>query len=149
MFENIQAIQKTNQNTAVILNKLNDSGVFKDENDAFVVLRATLKAVRDRIIPGEAMQLASQLPALLRGFYLEGYDFSKMDRPRTESDDMSGFLMEVQNHLKGYEFLDLNKAVPVALKAVLESLDEGQGQQVLQQLPKEIQDMPMPMSMSR
>lgn len=44
-----------------------------DEERAWRALRATLHALRDRLPPNEAVQLAAQLPMLLRGLYFEGW----------------------------------------------------------------------------
>lgn len=45
----------------------------EDRKYAYRVLRATLHALRDRLIPDEAVDLAAQLPLLVRGFYYEGW----------------------------------------------------------------------------
>lgn len=44
-----------------------------DRNRAYQALRATLHALRDRVIPEEVAQLGAQLPLLLRGIYYEGW----------------------------------------------------------------------------
>jgi uncharacterized protein (DUF2267 family) len=41
---------------------------------AYRALRATLHALRDRLIVEEVAELAAQLPMLIRGFYYEGWD---------------------------------------------------------------------------
>ncbi|MFP5384828.1 MAG: DUF2267 domain-containing protein [Bacteriovoracia bacterium] len=140
MFEEIKAIQKTNEHTAEFINALMDSGEFENENEAFVLLRATLKALRDRIDPHEAMHLGAQLPALLRGFYIEGYDFSQMDRPKSLSKDVSEFLGEVKKYLAGYDQLKLDTVVPEAMNVIFDFIDEGEVDHVLTHLPKEVQD---------
>src|SRR5207302_7966616 len=43
-------------------------------HDAYVTLRATLHALRDRLPIEETAELAAQLPMLVRGFYYEGWD---------------------------------------------------------------------------
>lgn len=40
---------------------------------AFVILRATLHALRDRLTPENAVHLGAQLPMLLRGLLFEGW----------------------------------------------------------------------------
>lgn len=55
---------------------LNDVAVALDTDDqhrAYQALRATLHALRDRVMPEEAAQLGAQLPLLLRGTYYEGW----------------------------------------------------------------------------
>src|SRR5436309_348131 len=48
-----------------------DELAFRDEHKAQRILRAVLHALRDRLTVNEAVQLAAQFPALLRGFYFE------------------------------------------------------------------------------
>jgi uncharacterized protein (DUF2267 family) len=40
-------------------------------------LRATLHALRDRLIIDEVAQLSAQLPMLIRGLYYKGWDPTK------------------------------------------------------------------------
>jgi uncharacterized protein (DUF2267 family) len=44
------------------------------KHQSFQALRGTLTALRDRLTPEEAAHLGAQLPALLRGFYYEGWN---------------------------------------------------------------------------
>lgn len=140
MFEEIKAIQKTHEHTAEIIKALMNSGGFSDENEAFILLRATLKALRDRIDPHEAMHLAAQLPVLLRGFYIEGFDFSSMSKPKNQSKDVEGFLAEVKNHLQGYDYLNLEQTVPEVMNVIFDFISEGEVEHVLTHLPKEVQE---------
>ena len=140
MLEEIKAFQKSNDHTAAILNKMMRSGEFRNANHAFVILRATMKAIRDRIGPGEVFHLAGQLPALLRGYFFEGYDLSKIRGKQSYSKGVNEFLGEVKDYLKAYDFMDLEKVVPIALNVLLEAIDEGEASQVMGQLPKDVQD---------
>jgi len=44
-----------------------------DRHRAYVALRVTLHALRDRLPPEVAVHLAAQLPMLVRGFYYEDW----------------------------------------------------------------------------
>ena len=46
----------------------------EDRRKAYLALRATLHALRDRLTVEEVAQLGAQLPMLVRGFYYEGWD---------------------------------------------------------------------------
>jgi len=45
-----------------------------DRREAYLALRATLHALRDRLTIEEVAHFAAQLPMLIRGFYYEGWD---------------------------------------------------------------------------
>lgn len=63
-------LQKTHQ----WLNDLMELLGWRDKQRAYLALRATLHALRDRLTIEEVAQLAAQLPMLVRGFYYEGWD---------------------------------------------------------------------------
>lgn len=138
MIEDIKAVQKTLQTSSRYLKLMMDSGEFRNHSDAFAVLRASLKALRDRVEPGEAVHLGSQLPALLRGFYFEGWDYTGI---QNKTRKVEGFLNEVKKHLHGHDYIDLHKTVPVAMKVILDEIDQGEAVQILHNMPKEIRDL--------
>lgn len=137
MMNNIKAIQKTCDKVNESIEKLMTSHLFADENKAFVLLRASLKALRDRLTIEEALHLGSQLPALLRGFYFEGWNLKEQTKTRSKE----GFLEDVRYHLNGHEDIDINLATPVAMKIILDMIDQGEAVEVLHQMPKEIQEL--------
>ena len=53
-------------------------------HDAYVALRATLHALRDRLPIEETAELAAQLPMLVRGFYYEGWDPTRQAGARAQ-----------------------------------------------------------------
>src|SRR5207249_4578104 len=63
-------IQKTNS----WLDDVMQVGGWPDRHTAYRALRATLHALRDRLIIDEVAQLGAQLPMLIRGLYYEGWD---------------------------------------------------------------------------
>lgn len=138
MINEVKAFQKTIKQSSEWVRELQDSYTFTDENKAFVLMRATLKALRDRISPGEAHHLGSQLPALIRGFYYEGWDPDKKhSRDRTVDD----FLDTVRFHLGGHDDIDLEMSVPEVLRIVFEKIGDGEAEEVKHNLPKDIQQL--------
>lgn len=138
MHDEIKAIQKTLQQTNEWLKALMETYDYADYSKAFVLLKATLKALRDRILPGEAVHLGGQLPALLRGYYFEGWDFTK---DTTKERTPIAFLSSVRHHLAGHDDIDLEMAVPGALEVIFNHIDKGEAEQVKHMLPKDIQEM--------
>jgi uncharacterized protein (DUF2267 family) len=141
MFEEIKSIQKTQERTAHILKKMMDTKEFRTPNHAFVVLRATMKVLRDRIEPGEALHLGGQLPALLRGYYFEGFDITNIKQPKSSCKGINEFFGEIRDYLEAYDFMDLEKVVPIALNIILDNIDRGEAAQVVHQLPKDLQEL--------
>lgn len=138
MITDIKSIHKTIQTTSRYLKLMMESHEFKSSNDAFVLLRACLKALRDRVEPHEAVHLGSQLPALLRGFYFEGW---KMTAPQSRSRKSEEFLEDIRVHLNGHDAINLAAAVPVTMKVILDMIDQGEAVQVLHNIPKDVRDL--------
>ena len=141
MLNEIRALKKTNDHTIIFLKKMMNTGEFRSPDHAFVVLRATMKALRDRIGPGEAFHLGGQLPALLRGYFFEGYDMTNVKKVQGTSRGVNQFMGEVKDYIDQYDFMDLEKVVPIALNVLLQSIDQGEADQIVNQLPTEIQNL--------
>ncbi len=67
-----------------------------DASRAHRVLRLVLHALRDRLVPGEASDLAAQLPQLIRGVYYEGW---KPSRAPKDDKSAQGLIDEVGSQL--------------------------------------------------
>jgi uncharacterized protein (DUF2267 family) len=137
MINKVKAVQKTLTQTNEWLKELMEVYDFADENKAFVLLRATLKALRDRIPSNEALHLGSALPALMRGYYFEGWNL----QPESKKDKtVAEFLSNVKSHLGGHDDIDLEMAVPEAMKIIFEKIGQGEAEDVKNNLPSEIQE---------
>lgn len=137
MITNVKAIQKTMQETSEWVNELMTECPLS-QNESFVLIRATLKAIRDRITKTEAVHLGSQLPALFRGFYFEGWSLNSL---QTKDRDAGDFLTSVRFHLGGHYEIHLQRDVPKVLKLITRRISEGEAEDVKQNLPKEIQEL--------
>jgi len=68
----------------------------RSRHDAYVALRATLHALRDRLPVEETAELAAQLPMLVRGVYYEGWDpTGKPVRERSLEGFLAGVAVEL------------------------------------------------------
>lgn len=61
------------QQTQEWLKELQTNAGLEDEAEALTVLRVVLHQLRDRLSVEESVQLAAQLPLLVRGIYFEGW----------------------------------------------------------------------------
>ncbi len=125
-----RSIDKTNQwlgELCVVLHT-------EDRQAAYLALRATLQAVRDFLEPGEAVDLAAQLPTFLRGVYFEGWrQTHKPARPR----DKAAFLGRVAPHLKTPEY-DAERVVRETLGVLAAHVSVGELDDVKRSLPADV-----------
>jgi len=68
----IPVFDKTIEKTNIWLARIGGTMVWDDPHKCYMALRSVLHALRDRLPPAEAVQLAAQLPMLIRGFFYEG-----------------------------------------------------------------------------
>jgi uncharacterized protein (DUF2267 family) len=71
--DTIGPIEAAVHTTNVWLKELADELGWPDRQRAYHALRAVLHALRDRLTVAEAVDLAAQLPVLVRGLYFEGW----------------------------------------------------------------------------
>ena len=110
----------------------------EDEQLAYHALRAVLHALRDRLIVDEAVQLAAQLPVLVRGIYFEDWDPSKTPVKVRHRED---FLDLVRRHAGKYDRLDPKKAAPAVFAVLKRHVSEGEMRDVTEALPGEIREL--------
>jgi len=78
-----ESLQKTEQ----WLTQLVEIGKFASPEQAYTVLQAVLRTLRDRLTVDEAAQLGAQLPVVVRGVYYEGWKPAAMPgRQRTKAE---------------------------------------------------------------
>lgn len=111
-----------------------------DRHRAYVALRATLHALRDRLSPDSAAALGAQLPMLVRGLYFEGYSPSgKPIRARHKED----FLLMVRARIQGNvaKDLDVEDAVRAVFHVLTRQVSEGETEKVRHGLPSELREL--------
>jgi uncharacterized protein (DUF2267 family) len=70
----LETFDTTVHRTNAWLKELMEILGWTDRHAAYLALRATLHALRDRLTLEEVAQLGAQLPMLVRGLYYEGWD---------------------------------------------------------------------------
>jgi uncharacterized protein (DUF2267 family) len=127
-------VQETNLWLKAIMEGLHTD----DRHLAYVALRATLHALRDRLGPENAVHLAAQLPMLLRGLYYEGWRLAaSQTKERTRTD----FLEHVRGELPRGSALDPNVAARAVFGVMWEKLDLGEVGKVIDLLPEELKEL--------
>lgn len=69
----LDAFDRTIHKSNAWLNELMQGLGWQDRHGAYLALRATLHALRDRLTLEEMAQLGAQLPLLIRGVYYDGW----------------------------------------------------------------------------
>jgi uncharacterized protein (DUF2267 family) len=134
----LELFDATLQKTDEWLNHLKRLLPTDDRHVAYLALRATLHALRDRITVEEVAQLGAQMPMLVRGFYYEGWDPSGKPlkiRHRQE------FLDRVTSELAYVNNRDPEEIVRAVFTLLVQRISYGEIEDVKHVLPDDIRDL--------
>jgi len=134
----LSTFDKTLQETNAWLGSLMDHLYTDDRHDAYIVLRATLHALRDRIGPENAVHLGAQLPMLLRGVFYEGWH---MAGTPTREHNRPQFLDRIRNELPAFLAQDAERAARAVFEVMWEKLEPGEVAKVIGLLPSVLRDL--------
>lgn len=109
----------------------------EDRHRAYLALRATLHALRDRLSVNEAVQLGAQLPMLIRGFYYDGWTPSGKPLKERHKD---AFLAHIQEQF-GPDGIDAESVVRAIFKMLQFRISQGEVQDIKGVLPKELLEL--------
>jgi uncharacterized protein (DUF2267 family) len=127
-------LQKTNS----WLNDLMELLGWQDRHKAYLALRATLHALRDRLSVEEVAQLGAQLPMLIRGFYYEGWDpTGKPLRERHKEE----FLARIERQFRGDDRIDPEPVARAVFTVLAHRVSAGEIEDVKHVLPDELRDL--------
>jgi uncharacterized protein (DUF2267 family) len=125
------------QQTQEWLKELRDNGDLADETEALSTLRAVLHQLRDRLTPEEAVDLAQQLPLIVRGIYFEGWQPSRTpEKTRNRREFVDGVAARLRPHP-----VDAELATRDVLALIAHHCDPGEVQDVIAQLPVELKEL--------
>jgi uncharacterized protein (DUF2267 family) len=120
------------------LNELMQIAGWQDEQRAYLALRATLHALRDRLSVEEVAQLGAQLPMLVRGFYYEGWDPTGKPLKERHKDE---FLARIAQPFREDEPVDAEQIAHAVFTLLATRISEGEIEDVRHVLPAEIQEL--------
>lgn len=109
-----------------------------DKQLAYHAFRGVLFAIRDRLPVEEAVDLAAQLPTLLRGVFYEGY--KPANKPETYR-DRDEFLERVTEELETVGGFDPEAATRAVLTLLNEKVEAGEIEDVQHMLPSSIRSL--------
>lgn len=129
-----RAVHKTN----IWLKDIMEEAGWNNPERAYLALRNTLHAIRDRLLPEEAADLASQLPLLIRGVYYDGYrPTDKPEAVRTREEFLSG----LQEAFLTDSEVEADDAARVVFAVMQRHITEGQMRHVIDSLPADIAEL--------
>jgi uncharacterized protein (DUF2267 family) len=111
---------------------------WQDRQRAYLALRVTLHALRDRLTVEETAQLAAQLPMLIRGFYYEGWDPSGKPWKVRHVDE---FLARIEQAMPGDLAVDAERIARAVFTVLATKVTEGEIEDVRHVLPAEIRSL--------
>ncbi|WP_414468826.1 DUF2267 domain-containing protein [Methanobacterium sp. ACI-7] len=130
------SIDKSTQKTKEWLHEIQSDLGWEDENMVYIATRSVLQTLRDRLPVEEAVELADELPMIMKGMYYEGYKASgKPEKIKNREE----FFNKVQEKSSNVQIQSEQ-----ATKAVFHTLERklgggGEINQVKGNLPKDIQ----------
>ena len=108
-----------------------------DQHRAYVALRAVLQTLRDRLPLQEAIQLGSQLPLLVRGFYYEGWN--ALDLPIKYSRDE--FVAQVSSYFENERAIDAVAVIRAVFTVLQRYISHGEMEDVFGSLPEAMREL--------
>ena len=134
----LDVFDTTLQKTHIWLKDLMQALGTEDRQRAYLALRATLHALRDRLTVEEVAQLGAQLPMLIRGFYYEGWDpTGKPLRVRHREQ----FLERILQEFRRDDDIDPEEVARAVFMVLEKRVTEGEIEDVKYVLPAEIRDL--------
>ncbi|BCX16750.1 MAG: hypothetical protein KatS3mg117_0432 [Geminicoccaceae bacterium] len=134
----LDVFDTTVQQTNLWLKAIQERLGSEDRHFAYLALRGTLHALRDRLPPELAVHLGAQLPMLVRGFYYEEWHPSGTPSRERHLDE---FLEKVGRVFVRERPADLEAVVRVVLEVLSARLDPGQVSKVIHALPSELRGL--------
>jgi uncharacterized protein (DUF2267 family) len=129
-----RTIHKTNN----WLNELMEVLGWHDRHKAYLALRVTLHALRDRLTLEEVAQLGAQLPMLIRGFYYEGWDPTGKPLKERHKEE---FLARIEEQFSGDDRADAKQVARAVFSVLSDRVTEGEIEDVKHVLPAELREL--------
>lgn len=115
-----------------------------DIDHALRILRCVFTALRRRIIPHESLHIVAQLPLVLKGVYVDGWDINE---PLSEANSFEEFLFEIRNNTERRADIDFanddlaRKNITAVFTALKQFIAEGELDNIRDELPRDVAEM--------
>jgi len=117
----------------------------EEKGQTYILLRAVLHTLRDRITISESLHVLAQLPMFLKGVYVEQWQYREQPLPFASVAEFKDAVKQEQAKLGEQQF-NWPQHTEDLIQMVLTSLGtryltEGQLQHIATQMPKEVQKL--------
>jgi uncharacterized protein (DUF2267 family) len=109
---------------------------WQSKESAYQALRGTLHAIRDRLPAEEAVELAAQLPLIIKGMYFDGWTL----RDKPEKFKKEEFARRVHAQFQYDPNVNPAEVIRAVLRVMYKHMGEGELRDVRSNMPKEIQE---------
>lgn len=134
----LESIDHTVQLTHIWINDLDERLDWNNKARSYRLLKAVFHAVRDWLQINEAVDLAAQLPTLLRGAYYEKWrPAATPAKPRGKDH----FLSRVEDAFESDPVNDMEAAVAAVFDLLTARISRGEVDDVRQALPEDIRKL--------
>ena len=111
---------------------------WEDRHKAYLGLRMTLHALRDRLPPEETAQFGAQLPMLIRGLYYEGWTpTGKPHKVRHTGE----FLAPMRAHFKDDWDIEPEEVARAVFTVLARHISAGETEAIKHLWPKELREL--------
>jgi uncharacterized protein (DUF2267 family) len=111
---------------------------WEDRHAAYLALRATLHALRDRLTVEEVAHLGAQLPMLIRGVYYEGWDPTGKPVPERR---VEAFLLWIAQQFADDPLLDPEPIARGVFRMLARRVSDGEIEDIKHVLPARIREL--------
>jgi uncharacterized protein (DUF2267 family) len=109
---------------------------WQSKESAYQALRGTLHALRDRLPAEEAVDLAAQLPLLVKGMYYDGWTL----RDKPEKYKKEEFARRVHAQFEFDTNVNPAEVIRAVLRVMYRHMGDGELRDVKSNMPKDIQE---------
>jgi len=134
----LNVFDRTLQTTNIWLNDIMETAGWDDKQTAYVALRSTLHALRDRLVSDEAVDLGAELPIMVRGIYYEGWRPSETPSAIREKEE---FLEKIREEFQGGAEVDAEEVAKCVFRVLADKVSKGEIGDVRNMLPKPIESL--------
>ncbi len=137
MSTNITSLDRAIQNTILWLKDAQDELMWEDKEKVYRSTKAVLQAVRDRLPIEEIAHLLANLPMVMKGMMMDGYDYTqKPIRMRTVDE----FYSCVQDYYDSQrrDVIDVAAATRAVVTMLKRRVGEGEMNKIVASMPLEL-----------